>query len=379
MAWCAFVIFASCASRDDARPRPSGLIRGPWPKLRPRLCARRRSLVPAPRSSGQRRCATAAAAARRRRPVVERALGDAVAGSFVFFLLRLRRAPRRTLAASAIRLRWHASALVCASLAQSSCWWLYAAATRAATLLWAHELLRGSLSWVPQGGQPSKNKPNDEPENRLAACKTLASQAAIDKNARTAAPVAPHVLKKSSQHHSHALEHVARHRAVPSKRRARQCQRHSSRSRSARVTRARTRRRIHLVSRRGTPHDKHGRHAPHAARRPQSRAAMRHRTEMFVQFPGVGGLRHVRRHALPPPHAGLHGPGRRPGRHGQGRPRIWGGTFSDEFHPDNAHDARGVLSMANKGPDTNRSQFFDVRGPAPPERRRRVRAFGRRF
>jgi len=43
---------------------------------------------------------------------------------------------------------------------------------------------------------------------------------------------------------------------------------------------------------------------------------------------------------------------------GKGGESIWGGTFGDEFHPENVHDRRGILSMANKGPVTARSQFF---------------------
>lgn len=43
---------------------------------------------------------------------------------------------------------------------------------------------------------------------------------------------------------------------------------------------------------------------------------------------------------------------------GKGGDSIWGGTFEDEFHPNNVHDKRGMVSMANKGPNTNRSQFF---------------------
>merc|ERR1740136_222023 len=43
---------------------------------------------------------------------------------------------------------------------------------------------------------------------------------------------------------------------------------------------------------------------------------------------------------------------------GKGGESIWGGTFEDEFHPNNVHDKRGMLAMANKGPNTNRCQFF---------------------
>lgn len=50
--------------------------------------------------------------------------------------------------------------------------------------------------------------------------------------------------------------------------------------------------------------------------------------------------------------------------HGTGRGGP-GWTIRDEVHPDLKHDSKGILSMANAGPNTGGSQFFVTVAPTP--------------
>ena len=50
---------------------------------------------------------------------------------------------------------------------------------------------------------------------------------------------------------------------------------------------------------------------------------------------------------------------------GQGGQSVFGTEFEDEVNPGVSFDREGVLAMANRGPNTNGSQFFIAVGPQP--------------
>ncbi len=50
---------------------------------------------------------------------------------------------------------------------------------------------------------------------------------------------------------------------------------------------------------------------------------------------------------------------------GRGGQSLWGKSFEDEVSPDVTFDRKGILAMANAGPNTNGSQFFITTAATP--------------
>lgn len=63
---------------------------------------------------------------------------------------------------------------------------------------------------------------------------------------------------------------------------------------------------------------------------------------------------------------------------GKGGQSIYGGKFPDEIVRTLKHSRRGIVSMANSGPNTNASQFF-VTYKAQPHLNGRWSSFVERF
>merc|ERR1719228_2115817 len=55
-----------------------------------------------------------------------------------------------------------------------------------------------------------------------------------------------------------------------------------------------------------------------------------------------------------------------PSNTGKGGSSIWGGKFNDEIIDDLKHKTRGVVSMANSGPNTMLPSFSSPTGLNPP-------------
>ena len=54
-----------------------------------------------------------------------------------------------------------------------------------------------------------------------------------------------------------------------------------------------------------------------------------------------------------------------PTESGRGGESIWHKPFKDEFKPNVIFDKPGILAMANRGPNTNGSQFFITTAKTP--------------